>query len=215
MSGGKVDTLATLLGELCKREETYGGLSKDASGSAGSGGFGISNFFSPRKRSTAQTQKVLKLIDDELEEELASLDSGTNLDKILPNLSSRESTPGGPGIGVSPGSPSPLRLRGPSSFSETSSETSVSSRSLANEKLRLKRHREYRQLQRLATSKQACFTQSQQALHDYVGSEARELGGVTFTRFMNDLYTRVFHLVNSAEPSERLGGVRAIGEPFF
>ena len=226
--GGKVDTLATLLGELCKRDDGFGpgedGPGRyGARGRAGtSRGFGISNLvssfrgLSPRKRSTATTQRVLKLIDedDELEEELAHLDSGSNLDKLgsagRSGSGSSLSIPGTPGTPALSPSASPLRVRDTFS-SDASSEASVSSRSLATEKLRLKRHREYRQLQRIASTRQAAFTsQSQQALHDYVGSEARELGGAAFTRFMNDLYTRVFQLVNSTEPHERLGGVRAI-----
>ena len=219
VSGTKVDTLGTLLAELCKRQDyaaSFGHLEDGSgrlggSGSSGGTGFGISSIvrsfsgLSPRKRTT-QTQKVLELIDedDELEEVFGYLDSGSNLEKL---------GNGAPGNGASvPGTPlsgaSPLRQS--TSSSTTPNSSLASSSPLASDKLRFKRHREYRQLQRLATTKQACYTQSQQALHDYVGSEARELGGAAFTRFMNDLYTRVFHLVNSTEASERLGGVRAI-----
>ena len=71
---------------------------------------------------------------------------------------------------------------------------------------KLRRHQEYARHQTSAM----LFSQAQLALNEYVGTEARELGGEAFTRFMNDLYTRIFHLVNSSDLAERLGGVRAI-----
>ena len=48
------------------------------------------------------------------------------------------------------------------------------------------------------------------ALQGFVAAEARDISGEAFSRFMNDLYTRVFVMVNSQNPAEKLGGVRAI-----
>ena len=48
------------------------------------------------------------------------------------------------------------------------------------------------------------------ALKEYVEQEGRILVGEAFTRFMNDLYTRVFGMINSHDPGEKVGGVVAI-----
>ena len=160
----KVDTLGTLLAELCKRHAP--GHHGDGSSGGGTGTSGFSWPFSPRKASRNATKQVLELIDeDEVAEEVDRDRSGIN------------------GIGLS----------------------AVNSNNNLVSPLRTKRN-----IRQQSSQAKPYYTQSQQALHDYVGSEARELGGVNFTRFMNDLYTRVFHLVNSNEASERLGGVRAI-----
>eukprot|EP00899_Mesostigma_viride_P025256 jgi/Mesvir1/5915/Mv00684-RA.1 len=47
-------------------------------------------------------------------------------------------------------------------------------------------------------------------LRDFVESESRDLSGENLSRFLNDLYARIQHLVNSHEPADRLGAVAAI-----
>eukprot|EP00898_Chlorokybus_atmophyticus_P008681 jgi/Chlat1/8814/Chrsp90S08148 len=50
------------------------------------------------------------------------------------------------------------------------------------------------------------------ALRDYVESEARDFTGEAFTRFMSDVYDRIYRLINSHDRAEKLGGVLAIDE---
>eukprot|EP00854_Cymbomonas_tetramitiformis_P013611 gene13611-16092_t len=49
-------------------------------------------------------------------------------------------------------------------------------------------------------------------LRMHVEAEARDLSGENFTRFMNELYNRIFSMVNSSNPDEKLGGIYAIDE---
>eukprot|EP01113_Clastostelium_recurvatum_P006582 TRINITY_DN1298_c0_g1_i1.p1 TRINITY_DN1298_c0_g1~~TRINITY_DN1298_c0_g1_i1.p1 ORF type:complete len:2380 (+),score=927.36 TRINITY_DN1298_c0_g1_i1:62-7201(+) len=50
------------------------------------------------------------------------------------------------------------------------------------------------------------------ALRVYVAQQAREMGGETFTKFMNDLNGHIFELVNSTGVQEKIGGILAIDE---
>ncbi|BDA44527.1 Serine/threonine-protein kinase TOR [Coccomyxa sp. Obi] len=54
--------------------------------------------------------------------------------------------------------------------------------------------------------------EAEHQLQDYVECEARDLSGEPFTRFMNQIYKRIYALISSNDQNERLGGVLAIDE---
>jgi len=49
-------------------------------------------------------------------------------------------------------------------------------------------------------------------LRIYVESEAREMPPETFTKYMEDMTRRIFDLVNSPDPNEKMGGIMVIDE---
>ena len=53
---------------------------------------------------------------------------------------------------------------------------------------------------------------SSQNLARYVEEEARDLGGESFTRFMDSLYEKIHALVESSDVNDNLAAVRAIDE---
>jgi serine/threonine-protein kinase mTOR len=45
----------------------------------------------------------------------------------------------------------------------------------------------------------------------HVAATGRERSGEAFTRYINDVNKRIFDLVNSSDPTDKLGGIAAIG----
>ena len=204
--------MGTLLGELCKRDSL---VQEDQTQGAFS--WRISPF-SPRRKKASQAKVLENLMfdeedDDAYEDAYQDRMAGRSgslsaLSSPSPGVKTPYGTPSAAGSGSGSGSGS-QPVASPSPMRKHTLDASGRAGSIHDKSRRLTKQRHLGKEYRQQASKPH-YTQSQQALHDYVGSEARELGGVSFTRFMNDLYTRVFHLVNSNEPAERLGGVRAI-----